>query len=124
MKPTESQVSKNEIIGEILNFLQDVKEQVKAPFDGVISLTCASPEVGQGNWILQMFEVRPNVILLYSISTLFTFFRARSLEKLLCSVATNKVTRCDFHPRGTLYLTDLLTVIASRVESASGWRID
>jgi len=66
MKPNGAKASKDEVICEIRDFFGEIKQQLKAPVDGIISLIWTRPAVDQGSILLQMFELGPKV------STLFT----------------------------------------------------
>lgn len=65
MKKNDGTVSKGEIIGEVRDFFGEIKEQITAPADGIISLIWTRPAVDQGSILLQMFELGPKTSTLF-----------------------------------------------------------
>jgi len=65
LKPNGSRVSKEEVIGEVRDLFGAVREQIKAPVDGVISLIWTRPAVDQGSILIQLFELGPKVSTLF-----------------------------------------------------------
>jgi len=61
IKPNGAKVRKDEVIGEVRDFFGNVKESVKAPTDGIISLIWTRPAVDQGSILLQLFELGPKL---------------------------------------------------------------
>lgn len=61
MKTNGAKVKKDEIIGEVKDYFGDLKEQIFAPMDGVISLIWTRPAVNPGSILLQMFELGPKL---------------------------------------------------------------
>jgi predicted deacylase len=61
MAPNGAKVKKGQVIGEVKDTFGELKEQVKAPADGVISLIWTRPAVNPGSILLQMFELGPKV---------------------------------------------------------------
>ncbi len=59
MKPNGAKVSKGETIGLIKDMFGDVREQIDAEVDGVISLIWTRPAVDHGSVLVQMFELGP-----------------------------------------------------------------
>ena len=61
MAPNGAKVTMGQVIGEVRDYFGAVKESIKAPADGVISLIWTRPAVNQGSILLQMFEIGPKV---------------------------------------------------------------
>ena len=61
MKPNGAKIKKNEVIGEVRDYFGEIKEQILAPADGVISLIWTRPAVNPGSILLQMFELGPKL---------------------------------------------------------------
>jgi predicted deacylase len=65
MKENDGTVKKGEVIGEVRDLFGNLKEQVTAPADGIISLIWTRPAVDQGSILLQMFELGPKTSTLF-----------------------------------------------------------
>jgi len=65
LKENDGTVRKGEVIGEVRDFFGNVKEQITAPADGIISLIWTRPAVDQGSILLQMFEMGPKTSSLF-----------------------------------------------------------
>ncbi len=61
IKQNGAKVKKEEVIGEVRDSFGGLKEQIKAPADGVISLIWTRPAVNPGSILLQMFEIGPKM---------------------------------------------------------------
>ena len=59
-------MNKGQVIDEVRNYFGAVKESIKAPSDGVISLVWTRTAVNPGSILLQMFEIGPKVSSLIS----------------------------------------------------------
>ena len=56
-----AEVKKGQLIGEVKDTFGAVKEQFKAPCDGIISLIWMRPAVNPGSVLIQLFELGPKV---------------------------------------------------------------
>ncbi|MFC1803129.1 succinylglutamate desuccinylase/aspartoacylase family protein [Thermoproteota archaeon] len=65
MKENGETFSKGEVIGEVRDFFGEIKEQIIAPTDGVVSLIWTRPAVDQGSILIQMFELGPKTSTLF-----------------------------------------------------------
>jgi len=61
MAANGAEVKKDQVIGEVRDTFGAVKETLKAPADGIISLIWTRPAVNPGSILLQTFELGPKV---------------------------------------------------------------